>query len=74
MLEAEVAFCQDLQPLLSTMENLTKRAATAVLEHGAKDLALVSKFYEHNIEVIKSSSTSLKFFVNNYYLKINRIL
>ena len=60
MLEAEIAFCQDLQPLLSTMEHLTKQAATAILEHGAKDLAVVSKYNEQNIEVIFRKITKAK--------------
>lgn len=58
MLEAEIAFCQNLHPLLSTMEHLTKQAASAILEHGAKDLAIVSKYNEQNLEVMLSNQIS----------------
>lgn len=51
MLEAELAFCNNLQPLLSIMEELIKKAAIDILERGAKDLAVVSNFHKENIEV-----------------------
>ena len=51
MLEAEIAFCQDLEPLLSTMETLVKQSAKIVLEHGNKDLAIIGKYYNENLEV-----------------------
>lgn len=51
MLEAEIAFCHDLQPLLLIMENLIKRCARTILENGSKDLAIVGEFYKENLEV-----------------------
>ena len=51
MLEAEIAFCQDLEPLLSTMETLVKQSAKIILEHGNKDLAIIGKYYNENLEV-----------------------
>lgn len=51
MLEAEIAFCDDLQPLLSIMEMLVKQCAKAVLEHGMKDANVISKYYNVNLEV-----------------------
>lgn len=51
MLEAEIAFCHDLRPLLSTMENLIKECARKILEDGSKDLATIGEFYKENLEV-----------------------
>lgn len=51
MLEVELAFCHDLQPLLSIMENLIKQCARAILEDGSKDLAIVGSYYGENLEV-----------------------
>ena len=53
MLEAEIAFCDDLQPLLSTMERLIKQAAGAILEDGSKEMAIVGGYYKTNLEVRK---------------------
>lgn len=51
MLEAEIAFCNDLQPILSTIESLVKHSANIILEHGALDLITVGKYYNENLEV-----------------------
>lgn len=51
MLEAEIAFCSDLQPILSTIESLVKQSARSLLEHGKQDLATVGAYYKENLEV-----------------------
>lgn len=51
MLEAELAFCQSLKPVLHIMEHLVKQAAVNILEKGARDLAVVKKYYNSNVEV-----------------------
>jgi asparaginyl-tRNA synthetase len=51
MLEAEIAFCNDLQPILSTIESLVKHSAKIILEHGALDLITVGNYYNENLEV-----------------------
>lgn len=51
MLEAELAFCQSLKPVLEIMEHLVKQAAVIVLEKGSRDLAIVEKYYNSNVEV-----------------------
>lgn len=51
MLEAEIAFCYDLEPILLVMEQLVKEAALAILENGSKDLRTVADFYEAPNEV-----------------------
>lgn len=50
MLEAEIAFCSDLQPILSTIESLVKQSARSLLEHGKQDLATVGAYYKENLE------------------------
>lgn len=51
MLEAEVAFCNNLQPILSTIQSLVKQSARSLLEHGKQDLATVGAYYRENLEV-----------------------
>ena len=51
MLEAELAFCDNLEPLLTIMEKLVKRTALKLLEEGKDDLSILNKFYDENIEV-----------------------
>lgn len=68
MLEAELAFCDDLQPLLSVMERLIKGAAKEVLDDGAKDLAVVKSYSQDvNVEVLsvhRKCSTLFKLIVH----------
>ena len=54
MLEAEIAFCNDLEPILVVMEQLVKEAASAVLKNGSKDLRTVADFYHEPNEVLKT--------------------
>ncbi|EFX86821.1 hypothetical protein DAPPUDRAFT_307813 [Daphnia pulex] len=66
MLEAEIAFCNDLQPILSTIESLVKHSAKVILEHGALDLITVGKYYNENLEeslneVLKSPFTTISY-------------
>lgn len=60
MLEAELAFCDDIRSLLSVMEHLIKKAAQAILENSPQDLALLSTYNKANIEVNPSCCIVLK--------------
>ena len=62
MLEAELAFCDNLEPLLTIMEKLVKRTALKLLEEGKDDLSILNKFYDENIEV-KVYNFLLVFFI-----------
>ena len=62
MLEAELAFCDNLEPLLTIMEKLVKRTALKLLEEGKDDLSILNKFYDENIEV-KFYNFLLVFFI-----------
>ena len=62
MLEAELAFCDNLEPLLTIMEKLVKRTALKLLEEGKDDLSILNKFYDENIEV-KVYNILLVFFI-----------
>ena len=62
MLEAEMAFCDNLEPLLTIMEKLVKRTALKLLEEGKDDLSILNKFYDENIEV-KVYNILLVFFI-----------
>lgn len=53
MLEAEMAFCDDLHPVLTTMENLIKQSAKGVLEDGDKDLEVVGTYYKKDLKVLR---------------------
>ena len=62
MLEAELAFCDNLEPLLTIMEKLVKRTALKLLEEGKDDISILNKFYDENIEV-KVYNFLLVFFI-----------
>lgn len=51
MLEAEIAFCQDLEPVLCIIEKLVKETASAVLEKGSRDLKTIADYYQDPNEV-----------------------
>ena len=51
MLEAEIAFCDNLQPVLNIMELLIKQSASQIIRHGLKDVDVLNSFYKENIAV-----------------------
>jgi len=66
MLEVEMTFCQNLQPILSIMEHIIKQAATHVLEKGFQDINVVSKYYNTNLEKSLTNLLSKSFAVLSY--------
>ena len=67
MLEAELAFCDNLDPLLTIMEKLVKRTALKLLEEGKDDLSILNKFYDGNIEVKIYNLQSFNCIFNNFF-------
>lgn len=51
MLEAELAFCDNLQPVLNIMELIIKQSASQIIRHGLKDVDVLNSFYKENIAV-----------------------
>lgn len=59
MLEAEIAFCHSLEPILRIMEELVKEAALAVLDKGSKDLRTLADYYKETNEVTMRKNYSV---------------
>ena len=66
MIEAEMAFVDDLQVLINTMESLLKHIATKILEKSVSDLELYAKATKG-----KSNVNKIEEFINSKVLVIN---